>query len=85
MTNQIEKLEFISSDSVDVSALFTDNYVVVCDTNVYLGLYRFSPDYANFALECLKEIQAYLMLPYTVKVEYHKHYHSQLSFCSQCM
>lgn len=74
MTNQIEKLEFISSDSVDVSALFTDNYVVVCDTNVYLGLYRFSPDYANFALECLKEIQAYLMLPYTVKVEYHKHY-----------
>ncbi|WP_456276764.1 PIN-like domain-containing protein [Bacillus sp. AK128] len=74
MTNQIENLAFISSDSVDVSTLISNNYVVVCDTNVYLGLYRFSPDYANFALECLKKIRAHLMLPYTVKVEYHKHY-----------
>ncbi|WP_260472141.1 PIN-like domain-containing protein [Bacillus canaveralius] len=73
MANQNESMSFVSNDSVDVATLIANNYVVVCDTNVYLGLYRFSPDYANFALDCLKKIRAHLMLPYTVKVEYHKH------------
>lgn len=72
MSNEVTSS--ISNAAVDVSELIANNYVIVCDTNVFLGLYRFSPDYANFALDCLKKVRAHLMLPYTVKVEYKKHH-----------
>lgn len=65
-----------SDSSINVADLIDHNYVVICDTNVYLGLYRFSPDYANFALECLNSVQTKIILPYTVKVEYLRHYQS---------
>ncbi|MEH6853177.1 PIN-like domain-containing protein [Priestia megaterium] len=76
MANNNEIAPSISDASVNVAELIADDYVIVCDTNVYLGLYRFSPDYANFALDCLREIQEHIMLPYTVKIEYNKHHHS---------
>lgn len=64
----------ISDSSINIDGLVSSNYKIVCDTNVYLGLYRFSPDYANFALDCLKKVQHHIMLPYTVKIEFIKHY-----------
>lgn len=73
MANNNKITTVISDASVDVAELIANNYVIVCDTNVYLGLYRNSPDYANFALECLQKIQEQLILPYTVKVEYQRH------------
>ncbi|MCY9339740.1 PIN domain-containing protein [Bacillus haynesii] len=74
MANDNEITSGISDASVNIAKLIEDNYVIVCDTNVYLGLYRFSPDFANFALDCLRKIQAHIMIPYTVKIEYDKHY-----------
>lgn len=32
--------------------LESGNYVVVLDTNILLKIYRSSPDYAEFVLEC---------------------------------
>lgn len=69
-----ERKEKIYSDkSINIYELLKGNYVIICDTNVYLGLYGLSPDYANFALECLKSLKEYLILPYTVKIEYKRH------------
>lgn len=65
-----------SDKTIDIAALLNDGYIIVCDTNVYLGLYRFSPDYANFALECLNAVKDFIRLPYTVKIEYERHYQS---------
>ncbi len=70
-TDNVEKT--IKSDaSIDIGKLLTNDYVIVCDTNVYLGLYRHSPDYANFALECLREIEEHIVLPYTTKIEFNR-------------
>ncbi|CAK7038912.1 PIN-like domain-containing protein [Phascolarctobacterium sp.] len=71
MTEKI--IEDYSDKKIDLIELLKEKYVIVCDTNVYLGLYRFSPDYANFALECLRAIEDYLLFPMTVKVEYSRH------------
>ncbi|RAP07222.1 PIN-like domain-containing protein [Bacillus velezensis] len=76
MANDNEITSGFSNASVNIAKLIADNYIIVCDTNVYLGLYRFSPDFANFALDCLRKIQAHIMIPYTVKIEYDKHYHA---------
>ncbi|WP_102692356.1 PIN-like domain-containing protein [Rummeliibacillus pycnus] len=79
-TKKSEKADIksIKSDaSIDIEKLITNNYVIVCDTNVFLGLYRHSPDYANFALECLREIEEYIVLPYTAKIEYYRNHKSQ--------
>lgn len=76
MANDNEITSGFSDASVNIAKLIADNYIIVCDTNVYLGLYRFSPDFANFALDCLRKIQAHIMIPYTVKIEYDKHYHA---------
>ena len=32
-------------------------YVVFCDTNVYLRIYDYSPEFADFAIKCLFEIK----------------------------
>ncbi|MCA4157883.1 PIN-like domain-containing protein [Priestia megaterium] len=77
MSNNNEIAPSISDASVNVAELIAEDYVIVCDTNVYLGLYRFSPDYANFALDCLRAVQAHIMIPYTVKIEYNKHQRSE--------
>lgn len=63
----------ISDKRVNIKQLIDDGYVIVCDTNVFLGLYRFSPDYANFAVECLNAVKESIILPYTVKIEFERH------------
>lgn len=69
--SEIEKI--YSDSSMNISELITNNYIIICDTNVLLGLYRLSPDYANFALECLNAVKDSLCIPYTVKIEFEKH------------
>lgn len=64
---------YVSNESVDVKALVDNGYVIFCDTNIFLNIYRVSPDYATFALECLKSIKDVLYVPYTVKIEFYRH------------
>lgn len=56
-----------------------NNYVVVLDTNVLLNVYRYSPEFSEFALNCLKAVKDYVMLPATVRLEYEKHYRAQFA------
>lgn len=63
----------LSCDSINIAELLNDNYVIICDTNVFLGPYRFSPDYANFTVDCLRMVQNHIMVPYTVFAEFRKH------------
>lgn len=74
MININENTAIFSDPTVDVADLLNKNNIIICDTNVYLGLYRFSPDYANFALDCLRKVQPNIIVPYTVKIEYLKHH-----------
>ena len=53
--------------------LESGNYVVVLDTNILLKIYRSSPDYAEFVLECLECIKDYVCVPFNVHWEYEKH------------
>ena len=62
-----------SDKNVDFNKFLTDDYVVILDTNVFLGLYRLSPDYVEFALACLTAIKDRIVIPYTVKIEFLKH------------
>lgn len=48
--------------------------VIIFDTCVYLNIYKYSPEYSDFALECIKSIDEYLTMPSTVNYEYSKHY-----------
>lgn len=45
---------------VSIKALMEKDYIVICDTNVYLRIYDYSPEFANFAIECLKKIQNHI-------------------------
>ena len=51
-----------------------DNYVILLDTNVLLNVYRYSPEFSEFALNCLRAVKAHIVLPATVRLEYEKHY-----------
>lgn len=68
-----------SSSTVDIKKLLRENYFIVCDTNVFLGLYRNSPDYATFALECLQQVKKKILIPNTVRVEFTRHSRSMFS------
>lgn len=62
-----------------IKDLIENGYAVVLDTNVLLNIYRYSPEFSEFALECLKAIKNCIMLPATVRLEYDKHNHSEFS------
>lgn len=49
------------------------NQVIVLDTNVLLNVYRYSPEFSNFALECIGAISQHIVLPSTVRIEYFHH------------
>lgn len=51
----------------------SDSYIIVFDTNVFLNLYRVSPDYADFLLNCLDVIKSNIVVPKTVEIEFLKH------------
>ncbi len=61
-------------DNNDIKELIESGYIVVLDTNVLLELYRYSPDYADFALECLERIKDNIRIPYTVFLEFKRHH-----------
>ena len=56
-----------------------NGYVIVLDTNVLLNVYRYSPEFSEFALECLKAIGKHIVLPSTVRLEYDKHCRGEFS------
>lgn len=62
-----------------IKELIENGYVVVLDTNVLLNIYRYSPEFSEFALECLKAIKNSIMLPATVRLEYEKHRRGEFS------
>ena len=46
-----------SDPLVKINKLIEQDYLIVVDTNVLLGLYRLSPDYSDFALKCLEKLK----------------------------
>lgn len=60
--------------SNDIQQLIDNGYLVICDTNVFLHIYRYSPEFSDFALRCVQTISQSIVLPSTVKYEYLKHY-----------
>ncbi|MHB1153518.1 MAG: PIN-like domain-containing protein [Eubacteriales bacterium] len=65
--------------AVDIKRLIDKNYIVICDTNVYLHIYRYSPEFSDFALRCMQAIRPMIVLPSTVKYEFLKHYRPYFS------
>lgn len=55
----------------------TKNYIVVCDTNILLNIYRYSPEFTDFAMNCMNMVQEAVILPSTVRMECLKHYRSE--------
>ena len=60
--------------NVQIKELVDNGYVVFCDTNVYLRIYDYSPEFADFAIKCLSEIKESISLTHTSFLEYKKHY-----------
>lgn len=56
-----------------------DEYIIILDTNVLLNIYRYSKEFSDFALECLKAVKEYITLPATVRLEYGKHCRGQFA------
>lgn len=50
-----------------------ENYIIIPDTNVLLNLYRYSPEFSEFGIQCLQKIAPFLYLPATVRLEFGKH------------
>jgi len=65
--------------AIDIKRLIDENYIIICDTNVYLHIYRYSPEFSDFALHCMQAVRSAIMLPSTVKFEFLKHYRSYFS------
>lgn len=63
-----------SNDTVDIKSLLEQGYTIVCDTNIFLNFYRLSPDYASFALDCMRAVQDYIVIPSTVKLEFKRNF-----------
>lgn len=73
-TNEIKDEERQSNSKIAIKELLHNkDYVVVLDANILLKIYRSSPDYAEFVLECLDRIKDYIFLPFNVQWEYEKH------------
>lgn len=65
---------------MDIKSLIdSGDYVVVLDTNVLLNIYRYSPDFSDFSLNCIRAVQENIMLPATVRLEYGKHCRAEFS------
>lgn len=58
---------------MNIKELLSQNYIIVCDTNVYLNVYRYSPEFTDFAMSCLRVIKDSIIVPSTVDIEYRKH------------
>ncbi len=59
-SNEINDEERQSNSMIALKDLLQHkNYVVVLDANILLKIYRSSPDYAEFVLECLDSIKEF--------------------------
>lgn len=56
-----------------------DDYIIILDTNVLLNVYRYSPEFSEFALNCLRAVKNHVILPATVRLEYGKHYRAEFA------
>ena len=60
IANEVNDEERQSNSKIAIKELLQEkNYIVVLDANILLKIYRSSPDYAEFALECLGSIKDY--------------------------
>lgn len=60
-----------------IDKLENGKYKIVLDTNVLLMLYRYSPDYAKYCIDCLEKIKKNIVIPSIVKCEYEFHRRSK--------
>ena len=67
----------ISMGNLSIKTLLESNYTIFCDTNVYLRIYDYSPEFADFAINCLLSVKDSLYLTHTSFLEYKKHYMSK--------
>lgn len=63
----------VKSEQLNLKNLIDAGYIVVVDTNILLNIYRYSPQFSDFALNSLKAIKNNIVLPKTVLFEYNKH------------
>ena len=57
----------------NIQSLASGSTYIVFDANVLLHIYQYSPEFTEFAMECLNRIKGDIMLPSTVRIEYGKH------------
>ena len=69
-----EKTRMSINDLISAS-----DYIIIPDTNVFLNVYCYSPEFSEFALECLRKVSDAIYLPSTVRLEYEKHYRGEFS------
>lgn len=60
-----------------INELLNNNYHIVFDTNVFLHLYGYSPDFIEFSLNCLEAVKEKMILPSTVKLEFERHHNQE--------
>ena len=78
----VDKQTFIEMRELNMNfkrLIENDNFIIIPDTNVLLNVYRYSPEFSEFALECLRNVSDCIYLPATVKMEYDKHYRGEFS------
>lgn len=73
MNLEIKEFFIMDTGSNLKKILETDSYWIVLDTNVLLNIYRYSPQFTEFTLNCLKSIEKWVILSATVRLEYGKH------------
>nr|WP_297705293.1 PIN domain-containing protein [uncultured Butyrivibrio sp.] len=79
--NRIEPRDFYEDfDMLKVEKQFSikqlieeEKFCVVADTNILLNIYRYSPDFSAFAMDCLERVKDAVYLPSIVRYEYGKH------------
>ncbi|MBR5387592.1 MAG: DUF4935 domain-containing protein [Eubacterium sp.] len=62
-----------NKDAPSIQSLISGSTYIVFDTNVLLNIYHYSPEFTEFAMDCLNQIKGTIMLPSTVRIEYGKH------------
>lgn len=53
------------------------DYAIVLDTNVLLNIYRYSPEFTEFAMNCLLTVKQEIILPATVRMEFKRNHKSE--------
>ncbi len=65
--------------NTSIKALIDHDYLIICDTNVYLRIYDYSPEFADFSIKCLSAVKNSLYITYTTSLEYGKNYRGKYS------